>query len=446
MTRQERMRRSSRFGAVERLEGRDLMTIAATAPLPNVNVTAGSAAAQVNLDNYFKDADNESNYAMVDTSLGTIPVLLTPQTTPLTVANFENYINKGSYTNSIVHRSVPGFIWQTGGYSVSSTSNGVTPITADAPVKNEFGASNVRGTIAMAKLGSDPNSATDQFFFNESDSNASNLDNQNGGFTVFGHVVGDQGLAVMDAVAAVPLASPAPLASPLDQIPLQNYTSGKSVLPSNLVLIKDVTLAHELFTTASSAPGVATVAVQGSNLVINPVGAGTAQVTVTGYGADGTPVAQSFSVNVAPGTGTTTTTTSTAGAATPVAATPASVLIPTTLGALPTSAVSGGKVKLHQTVLLSSPTTTVNQKEFVSLSLSPTTIGTPNDVMLLSASVKVKLKPGKQTRVNLGGSHAATAPAAGTYHILVSVTDPDGAKTTLDTGKTLTVRDRLGKA
>ena len=42
--------------------------------------------------------------------------------------------------------------------------------------------------------------------------------------------------------------------------------------------------------------------------------------------------------------------------------------------------------------------------------------------------------------MNLGNSHAATAPAAGTYHVLVSVTDASGAETTVDTGKILTVR------
>ena len=97
----------------------------------------------------------------------------------------------------------------------------------------------------MAKLGSDPNSATSQFFFNESDSNAANLDNQNGGFTVFGHVVGAAGLAVMDAIADVPVPTPGPLGSPLDQIPLQNYTAGAAVQPSNLILIKSVTPASE---------------------------------------------------------------------------------------------------------------------------------------------------------------------------------------------------------
>ena len=207
-------------------------------------LSPGVAVSPVNLDSYFHDPAASPDLAIFDTTLGTIPVLLTPTTTPLTVANFLNYVSQGAYTNSIVHRSVPGFVWQAGGFQLTSTPS-IIQTPTNAPVQNEFGASNIRGTIAMAKIGSDPNSATSQFFFNESDSNASNLDNQDGGFTVFGHVLGAAGLAVMDAIAAVPVPSPGPFASPLDQIPLQNYTTGAVVTPANLILINSVTNASE---------------------------------------------------------------------------------------------------------------------------------------------------------------------------------------------------------
>ena len=42
MKRPERSRRSRRLAPVERLETRALMTIAATAPLPDLNVPAGA--------------------------------------------------------------------------------------------------------------------------------------------------------------------------------------------------------------------------------------------------------------------------------------------------------------------------------------------------------------------------------------------------------------------
>jgi len=77
-------------------------------------------------------------------------------------------------------------------------------------IMNEFSAdrSNLRGTVAMAKLGGDPDSATSQFFFNLDD-NSENLDNQNGGFTVFAEVV--EGLDVVDAISEVDLNGEVPV-------------------------------------------------------------------------------------------------------------------------------------------------------------------------------------------------------------------------------------------
>ena len=61
-----------------------------------------------------------------------------------------------------------------------------------AAIRNEFGLSNQAGTIAMAKLGGDPNSATSQWFVNLKDNSGPppELDTQNGGFTVFGQALG----------------------------------------------------------------------------------------------------------------------------------------------------------------------------------------------------------------------------------------------------------------
>ncbi|MCK6420913.1 MAG: peptidylprolyl isomerase [Aquabacterium sp.] len=104
--------------------------------------------------------------------------------------------------NSFIHRSVPGFVIQGGGYTWSD-ANGAIKVPAGPAVKNEFSStrSNVRGTIAMAKVGGNPDSATTEWFFNLAD-NASNLDNQNGGFTVFGRVTAP-GMAVVDRIAAL---------------------------------------------------------------------------------------------------------------------------------------------------------------------------------------------------------------------------------------------------
>ena len=94
---------------------------------------------------------------------------------------------------SIFHRSIANFVIQGGGYRIKSGTLGTVP---EGPaVKNEphpGNPGNIFGTIAMAKLGGDPNSATNQWFFNLGDNrvapNDLGLDTQNGGFTVFGKV------------------------------------------------------------------------------------------------------------------------------------------------------------------------------------------------------------------------------------------------------------------
>lgn len=430
MKRPERARRPRPLRQLEHLETRALMTIAATTPLPDLNVAPGAAVAPVNLESHFNDPDATPDFAIFDTTLGMIPVLLTPATTPKTVANFRNYVNKGAYADSVVHRSVPGFIWQAGGFQLSSKPD-ITAIPADAPVQNEFGASNVRGTIAMPKLGNDPSSATSQFFFNESDSNASNLDRQNGGFTVFGRVVGASGLAVMDAIAGVPVPSPGPMASPLDAAPLRNYQAGAAVQPSNLVLIKGVTTAGEAFSALSDAPGVASASLQGSDLIVTPLAAGTAQITVVGYGSDGSAATESFTVAVSQGPQP---------VATHPVVQPASDLTPAARGTLPASVVAGQRARIQQMVSLAASGGPVAQQARAALILSTTTTGSPGDYTIASAAVNVRLKAGKQARLNLSARQLDAGMPAGTYHVLVSVTDPDGAKTTVDTGKTLVVQ------
>lgn len=122
---------------------------------------------------------------------------------PITVANFIRYVNDGAYNNTIIHRSVYQFVVQGGGYRMRIEGGSVAaldPIDTYGPILNEFSPerSNLRGTIAMAKLPGDPHSATSQWFVNLAD-NSANLDYQNGGFTVFGRVLGE-GMDLFDAI------------------------------------------------------------------------------------------------------------------------------------------------------------------------------------------------------------------------------------------------------
>ncbi len=123
-----------------------------------------------------------------ETTAGIIWIELRPDVAPLTVANFLNYVNDGDYDGSVFHRAISNFVLQGGGYEWNSVQNRFDEVPSDPAVLNEFNLSNTERTIAMAKLGEDPNSATNQFFFNLGN-NSGNLDNQNGGFTVFGSVI-----------------------------------------------------------------------------------------------------------------------------------------------------------------------------------------------------------------------------------------------------------------
>ena len=136
----------------------------------------------------------------VQTSLGAFVIELYPYDAPKTVDNFLRYVRDGFYNGLIFHRVVKGFVIQTGAYR----PDGSNPPTR-GPIPNEFKQSNVRGTVAMAKVEDDPDSATSQWFVNLVD-NSDNLDHQNGGFTVFGHVV--EGMeTVVDRIAKVPVDS-----------------------------------------------------------------------------------------------------------------------------------------------------------------------------------------------------------------------------------------------
>ena len=134
----------------------------------------------------------------LQTTLGDIIIELDEKAAPLTVANFLKYVETGFYDGIIFHRVIRGFMIQTGGFFIQDSK--MARRQEGPPVKNEFGISNVRGTLAMAKIGGNPDSATSQFFINLVD-NSANLDNQNGGFTVFARVV--EGIEVADKIAAV---------------------------------------------------------------------------------------------------------------------------------------------------------------------------------------------------------------------------------------------------
>lgn len=190
-----------------------------------------------------------------DTNLGTFQVNLYDNDTPQTVANFLAYVQDGDYSQSIIHRSVFDFIIQ-GGAVVTDGNANLTAITERPTVQNEPVFANIRGTIAMAKRASGPSTATSQWFFNMSN-NTANLDNQNGGFTVFGEVIG-AGMLVLDAIEAVPTFNNV---FGFNDFPLQNFVAAP-VVNDNLIIINSITVVD---TTVDSAAGLNPTATTRSN-------------------------------------------------------------------------------------------------------------------------------------------------------------------------------------
>jgi cyclophilin family peptidyl-prolyl cis-trans isomerase len=279
-------------------------------PFPAVPLSPGGEAMTIDVRNFITVAGvTSSQFAQVDTVVGKFNIELLNSDAPLTVANFQNYISSGRYQNTYVHRAVTDFVIQAGGYmAVLPPTNHIPTF---APVQNEFKVPNTRGTVAMAKVDGDPNSATSEWFVNLGD-NRANLDNQNGGFTVFGRVLGT-GMSVVDAIAALPrykIGFDDPSATAPASTPLRNVPANETQLrPEYYVTVTDVKSAT-LFPTGggasvlelsvqNSASGVVETLLSGSTLTLTPKAPGTADITVRAVDTNGNATQGTFTVTVA---------------------------------------------------------------------------------------------------------------------------------------------------
>lgn len=242
--------------------------------------------------------------------------------TPVTRQNFLNYVTSGRYVNSIIHRSSPDFVIQGGAvfltdivYDQSTKTYTYTPasITPDPAIVNEFGVSNTLGTISMAKLGGDPNSATSSWFVSLG-ANSANLDAQNGGFTVFGRVT--KSTFSNAQIFGNPLYFPRfQLWQSFDEVPLFNTYVPSSSQPDifNFILFTSValvdlpageagvdpTLTYTVL--SNSNPTVGTASIQSGGLLsVSPVAGqtGTTFVTVRATDSVGNTVDSSFTLTV----------------------------------------------------------------------------------------------------------------------------------------------------
>jgi len=139
---------------------------------------------------------------MLKTTMGNIVLELDQAKAPITVKNFLNYVDKGFFNGTIFHRVIPDFMIQGGGFTPEMAQK-----QTDAAIQNEWknGLKNLRGTISMARLGGQANSATSQFFINVKDNTGLDQPRDGAGYAVFGKVV--EGMDVVDKIQHVPTGS-----------------------------------------------------------------------------------------------------------------------------------------------------------------------------------------------------------------------------------------------
>jgi cyclophilin family peptidyl-prolyl cis-trans isomerase len=192
-------------------------------PLTGQTLAPGQTSV-LDLSKHFIDpATTNGTLVTFNTSQGSFGVTLFDKDAPQTVTNFLDYIEAGAYTNDAFHRlsnlsqtgpaqppPTPYQLLQAGGFGVNTDSatpanvTGFSTVPTFQPIQNESNDSlhsNVIGTLAMAR-GSDPNSATSQFFFNLVDNSQALAASNGTGFTVFGTVTDSSGSTVLQNFAS----------------------------------------------------------------------------------------------------------------------------------------------------------------------------------------------------------------------------------------------------
>jgi cyclophilin family peptidyl-prolyl cis-trans isomerase len=231
------------------------------------------------------------------------------------VANFRAYLNDVSngYTSTVFHRLISGFVLQGGAYKKGASSNAFLSVPKLAAVQNEPGIANTLGTLAMAKQGGNPNSATTDFFFNLAD-NTGNLDYQNEGFTVFGRVA-QPSLSILSVLNGLP--QPPASGNPnnpnyavtidgqstfLTQLPHNAATAPASINPGQLLtidsVVSSVPVLSGLTVSGNTNSSAVLAAITGTDLNLNGLAAGASTISLQVSDLDGNQLLTPLSFNV----------------------------------------------------------------------------------------------------------------------------------------------------
>ena len=106
------------FGVVLRAQTTTVPTL--STPLPDAVSKLGATAYTLDLTSYFSIPTVTGPVVQFNTVLGKYNAELYTSAAPINANNFLSYVNAGSYTNSFIDRSVPGFVVQGGSYNIVS--------------------------------------------------------------------------------------------------------------------------------------------------------------------------------------------------------------------------------------------------------------------------------------------------------------------------------------
>ncbi|MBR2861627.1 MAG: peptidylprolyl isomerase [Clostridia bacterium] len=156
----------------------------------------------------FVVTSEESNFVKLEMVNGDIMIIqLYPEGAPITVKNFKKLVSQKFYDGLVFHRISPNFVIQTG------DPTGLGSGGSKETIFGEFGINGYsnpipheKGTLSMARLGHDYDSASSQIFICLNDETASQL---NGSYASFGKVIA--GMSTVDKIGSTPVQSERPV-------------------------------------------------------------------------------------------------------------------------------------------------------------------------------------------------------------------------------------------
>ncbi|MCI6642304.1 MULTISPECIES: peptidylprolyl isomerase [Campylobacter] len=139
-----------------------------------------------------KDEMAKIKFAIIKTEKGDMICELFPDEAPQNVLNFATLARSGFYKGLTFHRVIPNFVIQGGCPYGTGTGGPGWRIKCECDNQKH---KHIRGTLSMAHAGRDTGGS--QFFICHSAQ-----PHLNGVHTVFGQVINDEGLNVLDAIKA----------------------------------------------------------------------------------------------------------------------------------------------------------------------------------------------------------------------------------------------------